>query len=464
MSPYVVKAGDTLSQIAQRYGVPQSSVTGYASGNPNLIRTGEKLNIGNAPNMSTPSGPRYSPPPNQGPIQSTPKSSFSTAPHALMSTMAQEPPQTNWLAQQTQNVGNTVKKVASDVVQPAYAAEVPPPRKVFNTQAPSEAVSTPGFVMGTPDWVKSTIQKASDKYQIPTMLLSALLKQESGFNPTANSPAGAQGIAQFMPGTAKGMGVNPMDPESAIMGAAQYLRRSWDKFGKPELALAAYNAGGGAVNQYGGIPPYKETQNYVKNIMAMAGELHQSANGPILQTVNELKKQSQQMNKPGKSTNKSTNNSSKISDVIQKILEDRALGNAKKQGQANQSWADLAQGFMANPDQQDMSKFQQNAPYMMGATLASNPVGAEAATGIREAEQLPTGISRTLVRAEPDALAAAHEFGTTLKSYAEEAKNLAFQKHLREINAFPKMTLARTDFKPAKGNPGKLLRGKEIKK
>lgn len=149
--------------------------------------------------------------------------------------------------------------------------------------------SSPGFVKGTPTWVQPYITKASQKNNIPTMMLSALLKQESGFNPNARSPVGATGIAQFMPGTAKGMGVNPLDPESSINGAAQYLRNSWDKFGKPELALAAYNAGGGAVQQYGGIPPYKETQNYVKNVMAMAGEPHESANGPLLSVLNDAK-------------------------------------------------------------------------------------------------------------------------------------------------------------------------------
>lgn len=154
-----------------------------------------------------------------------------------------------------------------------------------------QPISTPTFVSGTPDWVKPIIEKASATHNIPTIILSALLKQESGFNTKVTSRAGAQGIAQFMPGTAKGMGVNPWDPESAVDGAARYLANGMKKFGKMNLALAAYNAGSGAVSQYGGVPPYKETQNYVKNILAMAGDQHQSANGPVLDFLNQQKKE-----------------------------------------------------------------------------------------------------------------------------------------------------------------------------
>lgn len=163
----------------------------------------------------------------------------------------------------------------------------------YASYQPGSAVSSPGFVNGTPDWVKPIVQKASAKYNIPTMMLSALLKQESGFNPNAQSYVGASGIAQFMPATAQSFGIDPLDPEQAIPAAAKYLRTEWDRFGKPELALAAYNAGGGAVEQYGGIPPYKETQNYVKNIMAMAGEPHATANQRVIDIERDAKKQEQ---------------------------------------------------------------------------------------------------------------------------------------------------------------------------
>lgn len=165
----------------------------------------------------------------------------------------------------------------------------------MNNFDPNAAISTPAFVPGTPTWVQDIIAKAADKHGVPSMLLSALLKQESGFNINAQSPVGALGIAQFMPGTAKGRGVDPLDPVSAINGAAKYLSEGLQKYGgDAKKALAAYNAGFGAVDKWGGIPPYAETQRYVKNILAMAGEPHDSANGPVLDIIAQAKKQSQQ--------------------------------------------------------------------------------------------------------------------------------------------------------------------------
>ena len=112
-------------------------------------------------------------------------------------------------------------------------------------------------------------KKASEAYGVPERILKTVAKYESDFKTTAVSKAGAMGIMQLMPSTAKSLGVkDPFDPEQNIMGGAKLLASNLKEFGGDlSLALAAYNAGSGAVKKYNGIPPYKETQNYVKNIM-----------------------------------------------------------------------------------------------------------------------------------------------------------------------------------------------------
>lgn len=104
------------------------------------------------------------------------------------------------------------------------------------------------------------------QYGLPVGLLHSVMGAESGGDPNAISPKGAQGAFQIMPETAKELGVDPLDPAAAAVGAAKYLKQNYDKFGDWKLALAAYNAGPGNVQKYGGIPPFKETQDYVKRV------------------------------------------------------------------------------------------------------------------------------------------------------------------------------------------------------
>jgi hypothetical protein len=109
--------------------------------------------------------------------------------------------------------------------------------------------------------------KAGAKYDVSPKLLAAVAKVESGYNPKAVSKAGAQGLMQLMPATARGLGVdNSFDPQQAINGAAKLLSSHLKEFKSLPLALAAYNAGGGSVHKYGGIPPFAETQAYVPKV------------------------------------------------------------------------------------------------------------------------------------------------------------------------------------------------------
>ena len=108
---------------------------------------------------------------------------------------------------------------------------------------------------------------AARRHNVPEDLFLRLVRTELGFRPTAKSSKGAIGLAQLMPFTARNLGVNPHDPKQNLEGGARYLSQQYRRFGDWRLALAAYNAGPEAVARYRGVPPYKETQHYVKAIL-----------------------------------------------------------------------------------------------------------------------------------------------------------------------------------------------------
>ncbi len=142
-------------------------------------------------------------------------------------------------------------------------------RRVLPEQATAPAATGGGAALaGVP--YADLFSRAGSRYGVDASLLAAVASQESNFNSKAVSAVGAQGLMQFMPATAAGLGVNALDPGSAIDGAARYLSQLTKQFGSTDLALAAYNAGPGTVSRYGGIPPYPETQNYVRSVLTKA--------------------------------------------------------------------------------------------------------------------------------------------------------------------------------------------------
>ncbi len=165
--------------------------------------------------------------------------------------------------------------LASATGTPATAAALASPLAAPTTATGTTTVSA--LPAGTP--YASEITAAAQANGLDPALLAGLIKQESGFNPDAGSPAGARGLAQLMPGTAAGLGVtNVLDPVQSINGGAKYLKQQLDAFGGDVAkALAAYNAGPGAVQRFGGIPPYAETQNYVRIVQQNAAQFGTSS-------------------------------------------------------------------------------------------------------------------------------------------------------------------------------------------
>jgi soluble lytic murein transglycosylase-like protein len=153
------------------------------------------------------------------------------------------------------------------------APSAQPPSAVRTSFAQTLATAQTSAVTGDGSTaLGAEIDAAAARYGVDPGLLRGLVRQESGFDPRAHSAAGAMGLTQLMPATAASLGVtDPYDPVQSLDGGARYLRQMLDRFGNdPAKALAAYNAGPGAVERFGGVPPYAETQNYVRSILGGA--------------------------------------------------------------------------------------------------------------------------------------------------------------------------------------------------
>ena len=145
--------------------------------------------------------------------------------------------------------------------------------------------SNPKLKDGEIEWLYNRIDKYSRQYNIDPYLIVAVMEKESSFDHETISSAGALGLMQIMPSTAKELGVNPKRAEENIEGGIRYLRQQLDKYEgryKVHYALASYNAGAGAVRKYGGIPPYTETQNYIRKIVEKYNKLKQSENREVI--------------------------------------------------------------------------------------------------------------------------------------------------------------------------------------
>ena len=163
----------------------------------------------------------------------------------------------------------------------AASADMPEVADAYGVAGTPELADQPalgaGASAGSGEY-ESLIDQAAARNGVDPAVLHGLIQQESGFDPSATSSAGASGLTQLMPGTAASLGVaNPLNPAESIEGGARYLGQLTAEFGgNTEEALAAYNAGPGAVEQYGGVPPYAETQSYVTKVLGDAEAYRQS--------------------------------------------------------------------------------------------------------------------------------------------------------------------------------------------
>ena len=168
---------------------------------------------------------------------------------------------------------DTVQQILGFTPQTDAPVDTSPVTDTFTSSSSSAyttaANATSSGSVSSPENLEEYFKEASETYGVDINLLKAIARQESNFNPSATSSAGAMGVMQPMPSTAKGLGVtNAYDAQENIMGGAKLMAQNLKKYnGDVSLALAAYNAGGGNVDKYGGIPPFKETQNYVKKVL-----------------------------------------------------------------------------------------------------------------------------------------------------------------------------------------------------
>jgi len=152
-------------------------------------------------------------------------------------------------------------------------------KELSGGKAAQDAYNAQGMSKASGEQIENWVNEAAQTLDMDKNLIKAVIRQESGGNSLARSNKGAKGLMQLMDSTAKDMGVaNPYNGRQNIIGGAKYLKQMLIRFnGDENKALAAYNAGPGTVDQYGGIPPYEETKNYVKNVMQYREQLSQEA-------------------------------------------------------------------------------------------------------------------------------------------------------------------------------------------